>query len=103
MEQQEAKEQLRTFFNGRLLTFTIRDFLDGEWVAECNEIPGIITGGKGEDITGRDKLIRDAIATAAGLPGEVGNIIEFKGLVQAGQMTSIFTRTSTAKAEYAFC
>lgn len=63
-EEAQSKEQLRSFIGGGTLTFSVREFDNGEWIAACNEIPGIITGGIG-DYTEQDQLMRDAIVTAA--------------------------------------
>jgi len=30
-----------------MLTFTVRYFSDDDWIADCEEIPGILTGGTG--------------------------------------------------------
>lgn len=67
MTLEEAKKQLRSFLGGRELTFSIRKYDNGEWVAECNEIPAIMTGDLNDDVTNQDEMIRDAILTAAGV------------------------------------
>ena len=63
MEYKKAKARLEKFLDGKILTFTIAHHPNNEWVAECNEIPGIITCGK--DLRSMDVLLRDAILTAA--------------------------------------
>ncbi|HEV3244931.1 MAG TPA: hypothetical protein VG102_01070 [Candidatus Paceibacterota bacterium] len=79
MNEEQAKQRLREFLQNRELTFSIRTYdSTGEWIAECNEIPGIITGGIG-DYTERDQLMRDAIITAASVKGDFGYLLEFKG------------------------
>lgn len=45
------------------LTFKIRKYKNGEWVAQCKEIEGIITGGKGKVNL---ELIYNAVITAFG-------------------------------------
>ena len=51
----------------RKLTFKIKKFKSGEWIAQCKEVDGILTGGMGFT---REKLwcgIEDAIITAMGI------------------------------------
>ena len=67
MKIERAKEQLNRFLGGRVLTFSIKWHDNNEWVAECKEIPAIMTGGKGDDIAYMDKMMREAILTAAGI------------------------------------
>lgn len=64
---EQAKEQLKKFLGGKILTFSVRRYENNEWVAECNEIPAVMTGGMGDDIAFMDKMIREAILTAAGI------------------------------------
>jgi hypothetical protein len=72
MTLEQAKMQLQSFFGERVLTFSVRNSDSGEWVARCNEIPAILTGGNDEDIAIMDRLMRDAILTAAGVDPEYG-------------------------------
>ena len=58
MELKDAKTRLQAFLGGRELTFAIKRYPDSEWVAECNEIPAIMTGGEEVDITNIDTMIR---------------------------------------------
>jgi predicted RNase H-like HicB family nuclease len=77
----QAKERLAQFLGETVLTFSIKKYEDGEWVAECNEIPAIMTGGMGDDITQMDDMIRDAILTAAGIDPEYRDqVLKFVGL-----------------------
>ncbi len=100
MQLKEAKARLQRFLGGRELTFAIKRYPDGEWVAECNEIPAIMTGGKEDDITNIDTMIRDAILTAAGVDSEYSNeILKFVGYRQANRITNLF-RTERTEAEY---
>lgn len=90
MEVTEAKQHLKNFLGGRVLTFSMKEFDNGEWVAECNEIPGIITGGVG-DYTERDQLIRDAIVSAAGIDTKFAStILENRGAVPVTTFRQIF-------------
>ncbi|OGG44426.1 hypothetical protein A2841_00435 [Candidatus Kaiserbacteria bacterium RIFCSPHIGHO2_01_FULL_48_10] len=98
MELEEAKKQLRKFFGGKVLTFSIKEFNSSEWVAECNEIPAIITGGTGNNITERDALIRDAIVVAAGIGSGFQNLLVFEGYKVPN---GIFPFNALTKAEYA--
>jgi predicted RNase H-like HicB family nuclease len=67
MNIQQAKANLEKFLGDKMLTFAIRKYRNGEWVAECNELPAIMTGGMGDDLAEIDRMIRDAILTAAGI------------------------------------
>lgn len=99
MNMEQAKIQLSAFLNGRELTFTVSNFDSGEWIAECNEIPGIITGGMGNDITTMDSLIRDAILVAAGLDSESSsNLLKFVGYKERQGLFGFFC--SGSRAEY---
>ena len=100
MEINSAKTRLQAFMQERELTFSIRRYPDGEWVAECNEIPAIMTGGMEDDITNMDAMIRDAILTAAGVDPDLGNeILKFVGYRQTNRITNLF-RTDRTEAEY---
>lgn len=79
MNKIEAREQLNSFYNGETLTFSFENFPSGEWIATCNEIPAIVTGGMNDDITSKDSMIREAIVTAAGIPAEHGDVLRFMG------------------------
>ena len=54
---------------GGKLNFRIQKNEDG-WLAECQEIKGIITGGTNANVTSEEinNIIRDAIFSAFGLP-----------------------------------
>lgn len=72
MTKEQAKEQLKNFYGGLpLLTFSIKEYPNNEWVAQCNEIDSIITGGTGGDMLTIETLMQDAILTAAGIPREL--------------------------------
>ena len=95
----QAKEKLQKFLGGRILTFSIRHFPNGEWIAECNEIPAIMTGSLTDDITEQDAMIRDAILTAAGIDSQYSNsILKFVGYQSTGLMS--FFREGALRAEY---
>lgn len=101
MNLEQAKTQLRSFLKGRVLTFSITTDANGEWVAECNEIPAIITGGLGGDITTLDRMMRDVILTAAGVDTQYsGEALKFVGYKPIGILAQIFGSESK-KAEYA--
>ncbi len=48
------------------LTFRIKTYKDGEWVAQCKEIKGILTGGKNSTKEEIAALIYDATVCALG-------------------------------------
>jgi hypothetical protein len=62
-----AKEQLVRFLQGRTLTFSFEELGEGEWIAQCNEIPGIVSSGTNTTRAKTEELLRDAILSAAGL------------------------------------
>lgn len=85
----------------RVLTFSIEEYTNGEWIATCNEIPSITTGGMGNDITKRDSLIREAILTAAGVDiSYADEILKFVGYRPASVLRSVFNREIVKEAEY---
>lgn len=89
---EQAKLRMKTFLGDSEITFSIRNFPSGEWIAECNEIPAIMTGGMNGDITTIDAMIRDAIITAVGIDSEYTNdVLRFNGLKE----------TNIRNAEYA--
>lgn len=108
MNKEKAKKQLQRFLGEKVLTFSIKRYLGGEWVAECNEIPAIMTGGMGDDIAQMDRMIRDAILTAAGIDTEYANeILKFVGYNPISADTKIlrtnktqFTFSKDREAEY---
>lgn len=95
---QEAKTHLAKFLGDTVLTFTIRKHTNGEWIAQCNEIPAIMTGGMGDDIAIMDKMIRDAILTAAGLDSEYsGTLLKFVAYDPKPSIESTFSRDREAE------
>lgn len=106
MNIEQAKNKLAEFLGDKVLTFSIKRYEGGEWVAECNEIPGIMTGGLGDDIAVMDRMMKDAILTAAGVDIEyVNDILKFVGYNPETEVSwnpfkpkMIFT--SEHKAEY---
>lgn len=73
MNQERAKQNMKAFMgNLEVLTFSIRYFPGEEtkWVAQCNEVDGIITCGTGFDMDQMQDYLEDAILTAAGIPKE---------------------------------
>lgn len=102
MNLEQTKAQLKRFLGGKVLTFSITTYANGEWVAECNEIPAIITGGLGGDITSMDRMMRDAILTAAGVDTQYsGDALEFVGYKPIGGLAQIFGSEKNREAEYA--
>ena len=84
----KAKKQLGSFLGDKVLTFSIKKYPNGEWVAECNEIPAIMTGGMGDDIAAMDAMIRDAILTAAGIDTQYASeVLKFVGYDPTGADT----------------
>ena len=74
MNQEQAKQRMKDFMGeNKTLTFTIKYFPGPEikWVAQCNEVGGIITCGSGFDMQKMQDQMEDAIITAAGIPAEV--------------------------------
>jgi len=101
MNLEQAKARLAQFLGGRELTFCIKTYPDGEWVAECNELPAIMTGGMADDITNMDTMIRDAIVTAAGVDSQYASqILKFTGYRNPKQ-NSVSNFFSPQKAERA--
>ncbi len=74
MTKEQAQKNLMDFYGGHpMLTFTIKEYANSEWMAQCNEIDGIITCGKGNDMKEMEDLMQDAILAAAGIPREFSN------------------------------
>jgi hypothetical protein len=75
MTLEQANERIMQFFRGENLTFCVERFGENseEWVAYCDQIPGITTSGYGFDEREMKELVRDAILTAAGVDGEFSN------------------------------
>ncbi len=71
----QAKDQLERFMGETVLTFSVKQYPGEEWVAQCNEIDGIVTGGTGYDLDQMERLIRDAILSAAGIPNKFADKI----------------------------
>lgn len=90
MDIEQARTRLKTFFAGRILTFSITHYQNGEWVAECNEIPAIVTGGVDTDITAMDTKMRDAILVAAGIDSYFASLLQFIGYKPTGILARIF-------------
>ena len=76
MTEQKAKQILRDFTKNQVLTFTVETFeKDEEWIARCDQIPAIITGGVGNDYNIMYSLMRDAVLTAAGIDSKYADCI----------------------------
>jgi hypothetical protein len=72
MNLEQANNKIASFFADENLTFCVERFGDNfeEWVARCDQIPGITTSGYGFDEREMKELVKDAILTAAGVDGE---------------------------------
>jgi hypothetical protein len=71
-----ARSALDRFMGGHeQLTFSLEHQDGGEWIARCNEIPGIMTAGDATDTAEIQATIRDAILTAAGIDGKFADEI----------------------------
>lgn len=70
MNKKDAQEKLAKFLGSRILTFEVTNHDKGEWMAQCNEVYGLITAGKNSTREEMEDLIQDAIFTAAGIPAE---------------------------------
>lgn len=68
MNQAQSKARMKAFIGNDVLTFTIKYSPGNKWVAQCNEVDGIITCGTGFDLAQMEDAIEDAILTAAGIP-----------------------------------
>ncbi|PIQ91569.1 MAG: hypothetical protein COV70_03015 [Parcubacteria group bacterium CG11_big_fil_rev_8_21_14_0_20_39_22] len=97
----KAKEGLKKFLGDKVLTFSIKRFPDGEWVAECNELPAIITGGCEGDITNMDEMIREAVLTAAGIDNRFSKeILKFVGYSSNTSIWKNSNKNIRGNAEY---
>ncbi|MFA6340769.1 MAG: hypothetical protein WCX27_00810 [Candidatus Paceibacterota bacterium] len=111
MNLENTKEQLRSFLGGKILTFSITKYSNGEWIASCNEIPAIMTGGLNNDIAYMDRMIREAILTAAGIDLEYSEtVLKFIDLnsqkTKRSLMSNLFSRVIpniNREARYAVC
>jgi hypothetical protein len=105
MNKEQAKSLLLKFLGGREFTFSIKQYDNREWVAVCNEIPAIMTGGLGYNITDIDFMIRDAILTAAGIDTVYANdILKFTGYKNSKNSIASFLNLDNLvknEAEYA--
>ncbi len=70
MTREQAEKQLNKFMGNQPLTFSLKQGTNEEWVAQCNEVDGIITCGTGYDLAEMERLMQDAILSAAGIPKE---------------------------------
>ena len=76
MTEQKAKQILKDFTENKVLTFSVETFeKDKEWIAQCDQIPAIITGGTGNDYDKMYCLMRDAVLTAAGIDAKYADCI----------------------------
>ncbi len=66
----QAKEQLKRFSGGQVLTFTVSHFENGTWSAQCDQIPAVSTCGTTSDANDMEELMKDSILTAAGIDGK---------------------------------
>ncbi len=106
MNSTEAKTKLQKFLGDEVLTFSVKRYPNGEWVAECNEIPAIMTGGMGDDIAEIDTMMREAILTAAGIDTahshEVLKLVGYDSkLTPLNYLLPLNREKNERKAEYA--
>jgi len=89
MKSISPNEQIVRFFNNRELTFYIeRSGKDGqEWVAQCHQIPALMTGGIVYDEEKVQQQIKDVILTAAGVEGDYDSIVS-RDISMAKQITA---------------
>ena len=73
MNKEQAIKQLNKFMNDQVLSFSVKQYPEEKWVAQCNEIDGVITCGVGYDMAQMEHLMQDAILTAAGIPSELSD------------------------------
>jgi len=73
MNKEQAKERLLKFMGNNPLTFSVKQLPNNKWVAQCNEVDGIVTCGEGYDMATMESLMQDAILTAAGIPKELSD------------------------------
>ena len=77
MTKEQAITQLRDFLNGvQMLTFTITEYPGEKWVAQCNQVESVLTGGVGYDTEIMSEILKDAVLTAAGIPAEHANLLK---------------------------
>ncbi len=80
MDVTQARNRLKAFMGEYdTLTFSVSDYPSGEWIAECREIPAILTGGMNEAAPERIEKMQDAIITAAGIPAGHANVLKLSG------------------------
>jgi len=72
MNLKQANETIVDFFDGKELTFCVERFGDNQeqWVARCDQVPGIVTGGDKYNEKVVKEQVKDAILTAAGVDGK---------------------------------
>lgn len=91
MNLEQAKNNIARFFGGQDLTFCVERFGENfeEWVAHCDQVPGITTSGYGFDEREMKDLVKDAILTASGVDGDfaddVLNELSFKSVFAVSQ------------------
>jgi predicted RNase H-like HicB family nuclease len=101
MNLEKAREILGNFLKRQRISFIITKYPSGEWVAECNEIPAVMTGGMSDDITKIDAMIREAVLTAANIDAQYSNdLLKFVGIESQGFLGSLFNLNTDKKADY---
>ena len=101
MNLEKARGILGNFLKHRQISFIITKYPSGEWVAECDEIPAVMTGGMSDDITKMDAMIREAVLTAANIDVEYSNdLLKFVGIESRGFLGNLFHLNTDRKAEY---
>lgn len=93
MSKAETKKQLKRFYKGKTLTFNFNFYTNGEWVAECSEVPGLFTGGKNDTLQEMDLQIKDAILSAAQIDTQHVDILK---LTVMPKLQSVKGKTKTS-------
>ena len=101
MNLEKAREILGNFLKRQHISFIITRYSSGEWIAECNEIPAVMTGGMSDDITKIDAMIREAILTAANIDAQYSiDLLKFVGIESRGFLGNLFNLNTGKTAEY---
>lgn len=92
MKKTAINDKIVRFFNERELTFFIERYgKDGQdWIAQCHQIPALMTGGSVYDEQEIQNQIKDAILTAAGVDGDYDSIVS-RDISMVNQITASLT------------
>lgn len=89
MKKITPNERIVRFFDGRELTFFIERMGKGgqDWVAQCHQIPALMTGGVVYDEVEIQSQIKDLILSAAGVDGDYDSIVS-RDISMVNQITA---------------